>query len=711
MSYFCGVDIGGTFTDCVVLDAGGRTTLAKVSSTPPDFSRGFVDALEAVAGRLGLGLEELLGQTELLLHGTTVGTNVLVQMTGARAGLVTTRGHGDALIIMKSAGRSAGLTIERLLHVSRHRKPDPIIPRGRIKEVSERIDWAGDVVLPLNEGEARRAIDELLADGVEAIAISFLWGFANTAHELRVKELVREAAPHVMVTCAHELIGKPGEYERTAAAAVNAFIGPATSTYIQEVDRVTHEKGYRHPLLIMQAAGGVAHAADAAERPLFTIASGPVGGITGAAAMATRLGHRHVIAVDMGGTSFDVGIIVDGVPTGSSETIINQYTFFMPRLDIESIGAGGGSLVWTDERTRTLRVGPRSAGALPGPVCYGRGGTEPTVTDCDLVLGRYSPETFLGGELHLDGEAARAAIERVGATLDLPPIRTADGALRIVEASMADLMRQMTVERGRDPRDFVVYAFGGAGAAHAVELARELGAATVVVPLGDLASTWSALGVLSSDVLHIYEQAELMSAPFDPARMNAILAVLEDRARAQLAGEGFGVDDIELARMVDMKFSLQIHDVEVSVPPGQLGVDEAAAQVDRFIGRYEEIYGEGSAFPGAGTQIGLFKVQARGRLVAPLTPDIEAAPASPVASRDVYWREYGEFRPTDLYDGAALGSGAAMTGPAIIDYPDTTVVIPAGAEAEIDHLGNVVIAVGPAPARTPAAGRTTARAA
>jgi len=694
MRYFCGVDIGGTFTDCVVLGAEGETTIAKVSSTPPDFSEGFLNALEEAATRLDLSLEDFLSRTDLLLHGTTVATNVLVQMRGARAGLITTKGHGDALIIMRSAGRSAGLTIEELLHVSRHRKPDPIIPRSRIKEVAERVDWAGDVVLPLNEEQARRAVEELVADGVEAIAISFLWGFVNTDHELRVKEIVEEVAPDVQVTCAHELIAKPGEYERTAAAAINAFIGPATSSYINRVDRLTHDGGYQNPLLIMQAAGGVARAEDAAAHPLFTIASGPVGGVTGASVLGRRLGHENIIACDMGGTSFDVGIIVGGAPIASSETIINQYTFFMPRLDIESIGSGGGSLLWIDEQSDTLRVGPQSAGALPGPVSYGRGGTEPTVTDCDVVLGRYNAETFLGGGLALDRDAALEAVERIGARIGLSAVEAADGALRIVESQMADLMRQMTVEQGRDPREFVVYAFGGAGAAHAVGFARELGADTVVVPLGDLASTWSALGVLSSDVLHIHEHSELLSAPFDMVRLNEIFAGLEGKARAQLRGEGFGDGDIELSRYAEMKFSLQIHHVQVPVPPGELTAEDGERQIERFIERYEEIYGKGAAFAGAGAQIGMVSVEARGRVRTPTTPEITGGATTPSGSRAVYWRERGDFVETDVYDGASLGAEAAIEGPAIIDYPDTTVVVPPGASARIDTLGNVVIDVG-----------------
>ena len=530
-------------------------------------------------------------------------------MRGARTGLITTKGHRDALLIMRSAGRSAGLPIEQLMHVSRHRKPDPIVPATRIKEVSERVDWAGNVVLQLNEDEARAAINELVGDGVAAIAISFLWGFVHPEHELRVRELVREIAPEMYVTCAHELISKHGEYERTAAAVINAFIGPQTADYITALDKATTDKGYRNPLLVMQAAGGVAPAAEVVTKPLFTIASGPVGGVTGANYLAKRLAHENVIASDMGGTSFDVGIIAEGVPLSSSETIINQYTFFMPRLDIESIGAGGGSIVWVDEHTGTLRVGPQSAGAQPGPACYGRGGTRPTVTDCDLVLGRYNPETFLGGGLHLDREASMAALGAVAELMKMDPVQAADGALRIVETLMGDLMRQMTVERGRDPREFVVYAFGGAGAAHAVEFAKQIGCREVVVPLGDLASTWSALGVMSSDVLHVYRALELIASPFDRDRLNVLFADLEQRARDQLRQEGFADADIELTRSADMKFNLQIHRVEVPFAPGPITDDVVRSQSDRFFERYEQTYGKGSAFPDAGAQIGLARGQ------------------------------------------------------------------------------------------------------
>jgi N-methylhydantoinase A len=694
MGYYCGVDIGGTFTDCVVIDDDGKLTLAKVSSTPPDFARGFLDAVGEAAHKVGLERQDFLSQTSLLLHGTTVGTNVLVQRRGARTGLITTRGHRDHLLMMRSYGRSAGLPIEQLLRVSRHRKPEPIIPPQLIREVSERMDWEGDVVLPFNDQEARAAVQELVAEGVEAIAISFLWGFVNPLHELRMKQLVQELAPDVFISCAHQLIAKPGEYERTAAAAINAFIGPSTARYVREVDEATTEDGYQAPLLIMQASGGVAPAELAAASPLFTIGSGPVGGVTGAAYLARRLGHENVIAADMGGTSYDVGIIAAGEPLTSSETIINQYTFFMPRLDIESIGAGGGSLVWVDEHSHTLRVGPHSAGAVPGPACYGRGGTEPTTTDCDVILGRYNPDNFLAGQLKLDVHAARTALEGVGAPMGMDPVTAADGALRIVESHMADLMRQMTVERGLDPRDFVIYSFGGAGGAHAVAFARELGCRTVVVPLGDMASTWSALGVMTSDVLHLHEYSELLSSPFSPARLNEIYERLEVDARAQLKAEGFGEADIELSRIAEMKFSLQIHVLEVPVPAGRLGESDMTEQVQRFVARYEQTFGEGSSFPGAGTQIGTCRVVARGRVRTPELPEHPAAQAGPAASREVFWREQGGMHATDIYRGEELGAGSTVSGPAIIELPVTTVVLPPGAQARVDSLGSIVIDVG-----------------
>lgn len=694
MQYFCGIDTGGTFTDCVVMDEHGRITIAKSPSTPKDFAEGFFNVLEVAAEKLDLTLPQLMQNTRLLLHGTTVGTNAIVQLKGVKTGLITTRGHGDALIIMRSVGRSAGLPIEKLLHVSRHQKPAPIIPRTLIQEVSERMDWQGKVFLPLNIDEAYAAIRNLLEQQIEAIAISFLWGFVNPAHELAVKRMVQEIAPSLFVTCAHELIAKPGEYERTAATAINCFIGPGSSGYIERVQERAKQLGYQHPLLIMQASGGVATAREAAQKPVFTIGSGPVGGVIGSKFLADTLGHKSVIASDVGGTSFDVGIISDGQPLASSETIIHQYTFFMPQLDIQSIGSGGGSIIWIDELSGTLKVGPHSAGADPGPACYNRGGAEPTVTDANLILGYLNPDNFLGGRFSLDKNSALRAMRTVADRLHMDVVEAASGAVQIVEFHMADLMRQMTVQRGLDPRDFIVYAYGGGGPTHAVSYSRELGCRTVIVPLGSVASTWSALGVQSADLLHVYEKAELLIAPFESERLNAIFAELEARGRIQLREDGIADADMRFHRTADMKFRLQIHRVEVPVAGGRLAAGDSERLMQTFADKYEALYGKGSAFKDAGMEIGVLRVAAVGTITRPsLSRQTRQAGEASAGQRDVYWRELQCFTSTPIYHGAKLAVGVNIEGPAVIEMPETTIVLRPGSAGRLDEYGNFVIAI------------------
>jgi N-methylhydantoinase A len=694
MPYFCGVDTGGTFTDCVVMDGEGKITIAKSPSTPKDFAEGFFNALDVAAGKLGLTLSRLMRQTQLLLHGTTVGTNAIVQLKGAKTGLIATRGHGDALIMMRSVGRSAGLPIEKLLHVSRHQKPTPIVPRTLIREVSERVDWRGEVFLPLNLEEARGAVQYLLDQQVDAVAISFLWGFVNPAHELAVKRMAREMAPGLFVTCAHELIAKPGEYERTAATAINCFIGPGSSGYIERVQERAGRLGYQYPLLIMQASGGVATAREAAQKPVFTIGSGPVGGVIGSKFLADTLGHRNVIASDVGGTSFDVGIISNGQPLTSSETTIHQYTFFMPQLDIQSIGSGGGSIIWIDELSGTMKVGPHSAGADPGPACYNRGNEEPTVTDANLLLGYLNPENFLGGKFPLDKHSSLRTMRGVADRLQMDVIEAASGAVQIVEFHMADLMRQMTVQRGLDPRDFVVYAYGGGGPVHAVAYARELGCRTIVIPLGSVASTWSALGIQSADVLHVYEKAELLIAPFDAQQVNAIFAELEARGRAQLREDGVGDDAIRFRRSVEMKFRLQIHRVEVPVVGGTLTPEDIGRLARAFAENYESLYGKGSAFKDAGMEIGVFRVAAVGTMTRPrLSHRPRATTDADVGSRDVYWRELKRFAKTPVYGEAKLAAGLKIEGPAIIELPETTIVLRPESAGRLDEYGNFIVKI------------------
>ena len=693
--YFCAIDTGGTFTDCVVMDGAGRITIAKSPSTPDDFARGFFDVLEVAAERIGVGLPTLLTETALLFHGTTVGTNAIIHLQGARTGLITTRGHADALLIMRAVGRSAGLPISQLLRISRHQKPRPIVPRALIREVSERVDWKGAAVLDLNTAEAATAIDQLLAEGVEAIAISFLWSFVNPAHELRVKQMVRERSPRTFVTCAHELISRMGEYERTAAVAINCFIGAKSAQYIGRLETRARELGYKFPLLIMQCSGGVTPAADAIERPLFTIDSGPAGGVMGAKFLADTLGHRNAIATDVGGTSFDVGLIHEGAPLTTSEATYNQYTFYSPRIEVLSIGSGGGSIIWIDELSGTLRVGPQSAGADPGPACYGRGGLLPTITDAAVLAGYLNPDNFLGGRLKLDARQAERALHPVAEALGLGLVQAASGALEIGEFQMAGLMRQMTLQRGLDPRDFVVYAYGGGGPMHCAAYARELGCQEIVVPLGTTASAWSALGILASDVLHVRERAVVMGDPYDAEAINRIFDELEAEGRAQLRKEGIGDEDILFRRHADMQFRMQIHRIEMPLPASGFDATAATDLPTDFAENYERLNGRGSSFKEAGTQIGALRSTAIGRIRRPSLSRHQPAAAAKVQPgyRDVYWRSHQRFERTPIYSSAALAGHPAIDGPAIVELPETTIVIPPECSGRLDEFGNFLISV------------------
>jgi N-methylhydantoinase A len=433
MPYIIG-DTGGTFTDCVVIDAGGRITTAKAPSTPDDFSEGVMESLRLAAERLGLATETLLGDTARLALGTTVGTNTMLQRRGARVGLITTQGHRDVIHIMRGARGVPGLNNVQVLHFPESGKPDPIVPKPFIAEVSERVDCKGDVVVELNEAQAEAAIRTLVTKGVESIAICFLWSFKHPDHERRVKAMVERLAPGVFVCCSADLIPRWGEYERTVATVINAYLGPVMSRYLGRLETRARASGLRYPLQVMQCGGGVIPAHEAARRAFLTLDSGPVAGVLASQYLGGIVGKKHIIATDMGGTSFDVGLVWDGEPVASYQSVVHQYEYFVPRIDIRSIGSGGGSVVWIDEVSGTMRVGPISAGAQPGPACYGRGGTQPTITDADLTLGYIDPGYFLGGRLSLDPDQARASLlpiaTRLGMGSSRRPARPAWSSIR-----------------------------------------------------------------------------------------------------------------------------------------------------------------------------------------------------------------------------------------------------------------------------------------
>jgi len=691
--YLCGIDIGGTFTDCVLIDSEGRLTTAKAPSTPDDFSRGMMAALAAAAEKVGLEPAALSDRLDLLSHGTTTGTNAIIQKKGAKVGLITTKGHNDVIHIMRGSRGLSGRDVRMVVHIPESQKPDPVVPKRLIRGVSERVDCFGKEIVPLNEAEARAAVESLLKEGVQSIAVCFLWSFLNTAHEKRMRAIVEEVAPGTFISCSHELVPKWGEYERTAAVALNAYIGPITNSYLGKVDKDVAATGYRHPLQITQCAGGTISVASAMEAPLLTLDSGPVSGVTGSLFLGDLLALENVITTDMGGTSFDVGIIQGGKPATSYRSNVNQYEYFLPKVDIQAIGSGGGSKAWIDDVTGSLKVGPESAGAVPGPICYRRGGTVPTVTDADLVLGYFDSDNFAGGTMSLDKPAAEAALTELGEKLGLGLYDCAAGIATIAEFQMADLIRKVTIQKGFDPRDFALFAFGGAGPAHAGIFARELGVSKVIVPQRETASTWCAFGAAAADVLHIYEQVEIQGSPFDPARINEILAGLKQRGVAQIAEDGIAAERARFAFSLDMRHRGQINEVEVPLDKESLSEADLPALHDAFVARYELLYGRGAALPGARLEIVTLRCRASAETPKPklipaerMTAEIPAAAHRP--KRPVYWGKQHGFTETPIYDGAALLPGNSLDGPAIVETVAATVVVHPKQSLAVDRFGN-----------------------
>jgi N-methylhydantoinase A len=694
-----GLDIGGTFTDCAVIGADGLITSAKALTTHEDPSIGFFDALVIAADRRGLSLEALLERTTHVFHGTTVATNALVERSGARTGVLTTRGAGDSLTIMRAFGRVAGISIEEVIRASVTSRPEPIVSRDRIHEVDERVDSQGNEVVSLDEDGVRAAVLEMVDSDIEAIAICFLWSFLNPSHEIRAQEMVREIAPAMYVTRSSALVPKWGEYERLAATSINCYVGPAVERYVSRLTRGLDERGYSGQALFLECQGGVMTRKRARDAPLQTIASGPAGGLVGAAYLATAQGHANVICTDMGGTSFDVGLIVDGRPVTATTTTVSQYQYFVPCLDIRSIGAGGGSFVRFDPVSGTMKVGPGSAGGDPGPVCYGRGGTIPTVTDADVVLGCLDPESFLGGRLVLDREAAVEAFETVANEVGLDVLEAAAGACQIIDHRMADVIAQMSIQQGRDPREFIVYAYGGAGPLHAGSYARELGCREIVVPLGDPASVWSAFGAAHSDLRDTAELTDIQTAPFDARRFNADLGHVAGAAVASLVEQGATEAAVVVSLSVDLRYRGQLYEVKVPIARAEPTPSDLEELPAAFGARYERLFGKGAGFPAAGVEAVVFRAEAvaaieRHRLISAHAPDSEP-PAEAVAKpKRVYWGEERASMTTPVYRGARLRPGNQISGPAIIDLPETTILVRPGQDAKVDRLGSVVIRIG-----------------
>ncbi|WHU46517.1 hydantoinase/oxoprolinase family protein [Gordonia sp. L191] len=697
MQYVLGIDVGGTFTDAVAADEQGRVVGAKTPSTPSDYADGVLNAISELAETLGISEAELLANTAYIAHGTTSTLNALVTGNVNGVGFITTKGHGDSIAIMNVEGRYLGLSGSEAQDLINTRKPAPLVPRTKVMEVTERVDQGGTILVHLNEDEVRAAVRELVDSGIDAIAVSLLWSFQNPAHERRIRQIINEVAPDVFVSISSEVSPRIREFSRSSTTIMNTQLGPPLKRYLEPLSAELKRRGVAGPLLIMQSSGGTVSSAEAPASAITTVGSVLSGGVVGASRLAAQLGHRNVITADVGGTTFLVGLVVDGEPVRAAGTIINQHPINVPTIKVDVIGSGGGAIAWIDAGWN-LRVGPKSAAAVPGPAAYGHGGIHPTVTDADLVLGIINPDYFLGGKRALRVDLAeKALLENIGNPLGLNAREAAAAVYEVQNAQTADLMRKSVVESGNDPRDFVVYAFGGAGPIHASAFSMELGAKELVIPLGAAASGFSAYGLAASDVIVSAELSDPSPFPVSPDRVNENFRTLASQVSDALDRQGVEFESLSLTREFDARYTAQMFEVIAPAPPEDIDESGIGLMTESFERRYAELYGEGSGLPAAGLQIITYRVRGVGRLpFRPTLPEHLRADSSNAQEaikghRQVFLQVERGFEETAIYDYGLLRAGHRIQGPAVVEVPTTTVTIPAGYEAHIDALGNIRI--------------------
>jgi N-methylhydantoinase A len=693
MAYYVGTDIGGTFTDLVMLNDAGEVTVVKAPTTPDDRTRGVLDAFTLAAETQGITREALIADLAYFAHGTTAATNAFIERKGVKTGILTTRGFKDTLQIQRCMASWAGLADHEIAHFSARSTPVPLVDLDLIEPIIERIDYKGAVIVALDEEAARASIQRLVDAGVEASAVTLLWSFRNPAHEQRLAELIREIAPSIFVTISSSLIPILGEYERTSTTTINSYLGPVINRYISGLEKSIRDLGFKGPISIMESGGGVLPASEAAFQAANLLTSGPAGGVLASQKLGEQIGFKNILTTDMGGTSFDVGVIVNGRPLLETMREVGRFHVALPSIKVTAIGAGGGSIARV--HAGHLNVGPESSGAVPGPACYRRGGTEPTITDADVVLGIIDPAYFLGGKMDLDTAAAERAItDHIAKPLGLSLHEAAAGIREVANNQMADLLRRVTTRSGYDPRNFVVFAYGGAGPTHAYHYSAVAGISTVVVPT--TASGHSAFGTVTADRRRSFSLAfgQHASARFkrasdhiDVHKFNDGFAQLEKKGRDALG------DNTQIKKLVGMRFRQQVHQIEIDVPEAAMDAAGIDGLVDRFEQRYEQIYGKGTALRISGVEFITLRVEGVTAVAKPSPrplPKRSGPPAAPVGTRKVYFYGHG-FTETQVYRWEDLGPGAIVAGPAIVERPDTTIVVGVGHRAEIEPYGNMLI--------------------
>ncbi|MEO0423614.1 MAG: hydantoinase/oxoprolinase family protein [Pseudomonadota bacterium] len=663
--YRVSADIGGTFTDIVVEPSDGPVFVGKVPTTPENPAAGVVAGVRALVPNLS--------DISFFVHGTTVGLNAFLERRGERVLLITTEGLGDSYTIARGNRHT--------LYELRYEKPRQLVPRSDVHEVRGRLDASGEELAPLQLEDLDPIIEKVRAQGIRAIALCFVHAYAYPQHEVAAAEYLRVALPDVSISLSYEVAREWREYERTSSTVMNAYIAPVVQRYLSSLEAQLSEDGMEATVHIMQSNGGVSTARHAQRNPVFTLLSGPVGGTIGGKALAAAGGRRNLLCVDMGGTSFDLSLVIDGQENSTLETELEGLPLLMSIVDIDTIGTGGGSLAWLENGA--MRVGPHSAGSVPGPACYGRGGEEPTVTDANLLLGRLGEKSLLGGDMSLDGAAAAAAIERKASAMGLDAVAFAEGVLAISNAAMADAMRTITVSQGVDPREFTLVAFGGAGPMAAVFLAEELDIGEVLVPR--FPGTFSAWGMLQTDLRHDFTQSFFQAADgADLQALDEVYTALEGDGQAALQGEGVGEEAISFQRSADMRYLGQEYSINVRLPAMDLG-----QILEAFHEAHARRYGHSS--PGAPVEFVNLRVAAFGALARHSGGAQAAGEGDPqqLGTRDIVFS--GQTVNTSIVARDALPAGYQTVGPLVIEEQSATTVVPPGWGVTVDGQGNIVL--------------------
>jgi N-methylhydantoinase A len=690
LPFFVGTDVGGTFTDLWVAADDGRARVFKAPTTK-DVIGGVIDAINLAAESYQLSFEAFCSNIARFGHGTTVGLNALLTGTAAKTYVLTTKGFGDTLEIGRLRRQTSGMNeLEMTDAFLRNRYP-PLVPRSRIVEIDERIDATGRIVAPLDEEQARRSLKTLSRENPESIAICTLFSVANPVHELKLRDLVQKELPDVFVSLSHEISPGVGEYARMSTTAANASLGPIAGRYLARLQEILRKAGMRVPILMMTCSGGVLPTEFLSDRPIYALFSGPAAGVMGSQAIGDLIGSGNILTTDIGGTSFDVGVIVDRQPVTRAEISVAGADMKVRSIDVDSIGAGGGSIA--SVHLGELRVGPRSAGANPGPACYLRGGTEPTSTDADLILGVLDPQNFLGGRMTLDVEAAERAIhDKIAKPLGMTAVEAAWGIRKVLDSRMADLLRRMTLERGYNPLDFVLLANGGAGPSHAWVLSAELGLNGFVVPAA--ATAQSAFGTANCDLGFVAERAVYVRVPSrsqpTPERLQAVNEAMLSASNEikALLRSAASSEDVKVELRVSVRFRGQTNYLDVPFAGREFDLAAYDRVVTAFQQQYEILFGGGAGFSQAGFEI--LSVQAAGA-VRLTPPSINGAgdQLQRTASRKVVFDDPANPVETAVYQTLFPPPGTEVEGPCIIEFPGQSVVVAPGARASADQFGNL----------------------